>query len=135
MLNHIIIGGRLTSDPVVRYTQTQQAVCSVTVACERDYAPQGQQRDVDFIDAVFWKDRAVFAEKYYSKGMLIIVEGRLQKRKWTDNNGVNRESAEIIVDRSYFGEGKKKDANATAVNVTAPAEFEELGDDDGTLPF
>lgn len=134
MLNHIILNGRLTDNPVLRMTQSQTPVASFTVACERDYAPQGGQREVDFIDVVVWKDRANFVDKYFTKGSAITVEGRLQMRDWTDNNGNKRRNAEINAERVYFGESKSKDSSAP-VNVKQTQQFEELDDDDGELPF
>lgn len=134
MLNHIILNGRLTDNPVLRMTQSQTPVASFTVACERDYAPQDGQREVDFIDVVVWKDRANFVDKYFTKGSAITVEGRLQMRDWTDNNGNKRRNAEINAERVYFGESKSKDSSAP-VNVKQTQQFEELDDDDGELPF
>lgn len=135
MLNHIILNGRLTDNPVLRMTQTQTPVASFTVACERDYTPQGGgKREVDFIDVVVWRDRANFVDKYFTKGSAITVEGRLQMRDWTDNNGNKRRTAEVNAERVYFGESKRQESN-DAVNVQAPPQFEELSADDGELPF
>ena len=107
MLNHISIMGRLTRDPELRYTQSGTAVASFTVAVDRDYAAQGQQRETDFIDCVAWRQGGEFVSKYFSKGSMIVVDGRLQSRKWQDRDGNNRTSWEILVDHSYFGESKK----------------------------
>ena len=111
MLNHITIAGRLTRDPDLRYTQNQVAVCSYSVAVERDYAGQGQQRETDFFDCVAWRQGGEFVSKYFHKGDMIIVEGRMQARDWTDNNGNKRRNWEIQVDRNYFGGSKRDDTS------------------------
>lgn len=106
MLNTITIMGRLTREPELRNTQSGIPVASFTVACERDYA-QGEQKETDFIDVVAWRKTGEFVKNYFGKGQMIIVSGRLQMRKWTDRNGANRVSAEILADRVHFGESKK----------------------------
>lgn len=107
MLNNIVIMGRLTRDPELRRTSSGVAVASFTLACERDFAPQGEARGTDFIDIVAWRYTAEFVEKYFSKGQMAIVTGRLQIRNWEDKEGNKRRSAEILADHVYFGEGKK----------------------------
>lgn len=107
MLNHIVIMGRLTRDPELRYTQSGVAVASFTVACEHDYAGQGQQRGVDFIDCVAWRQGGEFVHKYFHKGQMIVVDGRLESRKWQDRDGNNRTSWEINAAHTYFGEPKQ----------------------------
>lgn len=114
MLNHITIAGRLTRDPDLRYTQSQVAVCSYSVAVERDYAGQGQQRETDFFDCVAWRQGGEFVSKYFRKGDMIIVEGRMQARDWTDNQGNKRRSWEIQVDRNYFGGSKRDDGGQSS---------------------
>lgn len=109
MLNHIVIMGRLTRDPELRYTQSNTPVASMTLAVDRDYTPQGGDRETDFIDCVAWRGTAEFASKYFFKGQMAVVEGRLQSRKWQDRDGNNRTSWEIVVSNLYFGE--KKDSN------------------------
>lgn len=142
MLNIITICGRLTKDPDLRMTQSQKPVASFTVACERDYAAAGEKREADFIDCVAWNNTADFVSKWFAKGSMAIVVGRLQSRDWTDREGGKRRSWEIIADRVYFGEAKKKDEAAPMqefhpaqgpVNVSAST-FEELNGD-GELPF
>lgn len=108
MLNSISIAGRLSKDPELRYTQSQVPVCSFTVAVERDFSQQGQQKDVDWFDCVAWRQGGEFVSKYFHKGDMIIVTGRMQARDWTDNQGNKRRSWEIQVDHSYFG-GSKSD--------------------------
>ena len=107
MLNHITIMGRLTRDPELRTTQSGVSVTSFTVAVDRDYTPQGGQKETDFIDCVAWRQGGEFVSKYFHKGSMIVVSGRLESRKWTDRNGQNRTSWEIQVDHSYFGEAKE----------------------------
>jgi len=147
MLNHITIMGRLARDPELRYTQSQIPVASFTVAVDRDFAGEGQQREADFIDCVAWRQGGEFVSKYFQKGSLIVVDGRLQSRKWTDKDGNKRVSWEILSDRTYFGGSKSGQGEAPATSAApakAPAgvnsypgpEFHELDDeDDGSLPF
>ncbi len=118
MLNHIVIMGRLTRDPELRYTQSQTPVASFTVAVDRDFGSRdGGERQTDFIDCVAWRQTAEFVSKYFTKGSMAVVSGRLQIRDWTDREGGKRRSAEIVVDNMYFGE---KAAAATATPA-APA--------------
>ena len=107
MLNTIAIMGRLAADPILRRTQTGVAVASFTLACERDYAPQGGEKETDFINVVCWRSTAEFVEKYFSKGRMAVVTGRLQIRGWTDKEGNKRRSAEILADHVYFGDSKR----------------------------
>ena len=108
MLNHITVMGRLTRDPELRYTQTQTPVTSFSVAVDRDYAPKdGGERQTDFIDCVAWRSTAEFVSKYFQKGSMAVVSGRLQMRDWTDRDGNKRRSAEIVADNVYFGESKR----------------------------
>lgn len=132
-LNRIDIMGRLTRDPELRYTAQGTPVTSFTLAVDRDYQTGGSERQTDFIDVVAWKATAEFVSKYFSKGSMAIVTGRLQIRDWEDKNGGKRRSAEVIADSVYFGESRKRDTEG--VNVDPP-KFEEMEDDgDGTLPF
>lgn len=108
MLNHITIMGRLTRDPELRYTQSGIAVASFTVAVDRDYT-QGGERGVDFIDCVAWRQGGEFVCKYFSKGQMIVVDGRLESRKWQDRDGNNRTGWEINCNHTYFGEPKRDD--------------------------
>ena len=112
MLNSISIAGRLTRDPELRTTQSGVSVASFTVAVERDFSAQGQQREVDWFDCVAWRQGAEFVSKYFHKGDMIIVTGRMQARDWTDNNGNKRRNWEIQVDHSYFG-GSKSDSQSS----------------------
>ena len=153
MLNHIVIMGRLTRDPELRYTQSQIPVASFTLAVDRDYSGRdGGDRQTDFIDCVAWRSTAEFISKYFQKGSMAVASGRLQLRDWTDKEGNKRRNAEIVVDNIYFGESKRRDGEAPQNNSysassygsdyasqSAPSavqnEFEELSDDDGELPF
>lgn len=107
MLNVAIIMGRLTRDPELRRTNSGKPVASFTVAVDRDYAPEGQEKETDFIDCVAWNGTAEFVDKYFKKGSMIVVSGRLQLRNWTDKDGNKRRSAEILAGNVYFGESKK----------------------------
>lgn len=156
MLNHIFIMGRLTRDPELRRTGSGIAVASFSVAVERDYpSKETGEKEVDFIDCVAWRQTGEFISKYFSKGSMIVVSGRLQIRPWVDKDGNKRKSAEIVADNVYFGESKKDN---TAYASTAPApytttqnpysgpwmsggvkpavsDFAMLDDDDAQLPF
>lgn len=132
MLNTIAIMGRLAADPILRRTQTGVAVASFTLACERDYAPQGGEKETDFINVVCWRSTAEFVDKYFSKGRMAVVSGRLQIRDWTDKEGNKRRSAEILADRVYFGDAKR-DGDAQE----SKSDFTEISNDeeDEDLPF
>ena len=107
MLNHITIMGRLVRDPELRRTGSGTAVASFTVAVDRDFAAQGQQKETDFIDCVAWRQTGEFVSKYFTKGRMIVVSGRLQIRSWTDKDGNKRKSAEVVADNCYFGDSKR----------------------------
>lgn len=110
MLNKIMIMGRLTRDPEIRMTQNGTAVVSFTIACDRDRKDQDGGKQTDFVDCVAWRSTAEFVAKYFVKGRMAIVDGRLQLRDWTDNSGNKRRATEIVADSVYFGDSKK-DAN------------------------
>lgn len=114
MLNHIIVMGRLTRDPKLRRTDSGIAVAGFTVAVDRDRAPEGQEKETDFIDCVAWRNTAEFVDKYFKKGRMMVVSGRLQIRGWTDKEGNKRRSAEIIADSCYFGDSKKDESQPTS---------------------
>ncbi len=114
MLNHIVIMGRLTRDPELRRTGSGIAVTSFSLAVERDFAPKdGGERETDFIDCVAWRQTGEFVSKYFTKGRMAVVSGRLQIRSWTDKDGNKRRSAEVVADNVYFGESKREDGNAS----------------------
>ena len=138
MLNHITIMGRLTKEPELRRTGSGVAVTSFTIACERDFAEkQSRQKETDFIDCVAWRQTGEFVSKYFNKGMMAVVSGRLQIRNWTDKEGNKRRSAEINADNVYFGESKK-DTGATGYTpngVSGSEGFQQVDIPDEQLPF
>ena len=157
MLNHITIMGRLTRDPELRYTQSQTPVASFTLAVDRDYGGRdGGEKQTDFIDCVAWRQTAEFVSKYFQKGSMAVVSGRLQIRDWTDREGGKRRSAVVVVDKIYFGESRRRDSGESGSyggnygssgesrSYSAPSSsssssnaspFAELDDGDGELPF
>ena len=164
MLNHIVIMGRLTRDPELRHTQSGIAVTSFTVAVDRDYQSRdGGEKQTDFINCVAWRSTGEFVSKYFTKGSMIVVSGRLQIRSYTDKDGNNRTAAEIVADNVYFGESKRssgdsgysrsydRDSGYQQTGYTnnyqsgyrdngysspvSSSDFADLSDDDGDLPF
>ena len=139
MLNKIFIMGRLTRDPELRRTQTGTPVASFSLAVDRDFKDKATgERTTDFIDVVSWRNTAEFVSRYFTKGRMAVVEGRLQMRDWTDKDGNKRRSAEVVADQVYFGDaGKKDDAPTTfgGMSYQNNDDFQELPDDDGKLPF
>ena len=144
MLNHITIMGRLTRDPELRRKGSGLAVASFCVAVERDWPnKETGEKEVDFIDCVAWRQTGEFISKYFTKGSMIVVSGRLQIRSWTDKDGNKRKTAEIVADNVYFGESKKKDTSNPYNTPTSygsyitptPSEFAMFDDDDAQLPF
>ena len=108
MLNHIVIMGRLTRDPELRRTGSGVAVASFSLAVDRDFAPKdGGERETDFIDCVAWRQTGEFVSKYFAKGRMAVVSGRLQIRSWTDKDGNKRRTAEVVADNVYFGDSKR----------------------------
>ena len=166
MLNHITIMGRLTRDPELRRTGSGVAVASFTVAVDRDFGGRdGGERETDFIDCVAWRQTGEFVSKYFTKGSMIVVSGRLQIRNWNDKDGNKRRSAEVVADNVYFGESKRSAESSSSYGgnayggnnyggssysapapapsyggysapASAPAsDFAMLEDDDAQLPF
>ena len=165
MLNHITIMGRLTRDPELRRTGSGVAVASFTVAVDRDFGGRdGGEKETDFIDCVAWRQTGEFVSKYFTKGRMIVVSGRLQIRSWTDKDGNKRRTAEVVADNVYFGDSKRDNDNGgnayggnsygnnnyggNAYNAPAPSyggysapasapasDFAMLEDDDAQLPF
>ena len=154
MLNRIIIMGRLTRDPELRRTGSGTPVTSFSLAVDRDFKSQSGEKETDFIDVVVWRSTAEFVSKYFTKGRMAVVEGRLQIRDWTDRDGGKRRSAEVVADNVYFGDSKRDSAGdygappaygapasygAPAAGRGAPAggssDFAEIGEEDGELPF
>jgi single-strand DNA-binding protein len=152
MLNHITLMGRLTRDPELRYTQSSIPVASFTLAVDRDFGSRdGGDRQTDFIDIVAWRQTGEFVSKYFTKGQMAVVSGRLQIRDWTDRDGNKRRTAEVVADNVYFGESKKSrdsgdgyraapadsyaDSFSSSTGRNAASAFAELDDGDGELPF
>ena len=139
MLNHIEIMGNLVADPEMRTTSAGVKVASFRIACERDYAAPGAQKETDFVDCVAWREKAEFLCGYFSKGKPILVSGWLQIRKWEDREGNKRSSAEIIADNLYFAGGEKSrsiEGPKQAPLLEPTNVFKDLMDDDeGELPF
>lgn len=146
MLNHIVIMGRMTRDPELRRTGSGIAVTSFTLAVDRDFSPKDGEKETDFIDCVAWRSTAEYVDKYFSKGRMAVVSGRLQIRNWTDKDGNNRRAAEIVAEQVYFGDSKRDAAPSAA--APAPAAYGygvgvDYGgmmplpedEDDGQLPF
>ncbi len=141
MLNHIDIMGRLVRDPELRRTNSGKAVASFTVAVERDFS-QGDQKETDFIDCVAWQKTGEFVSKYFVKGSMIVVSGRLQIRSWNDKDGNKRKTAEIVADNVYFGDSKNDNGNQNsgftgfAKSDSVPGRsFAPIEEDDAQLPF
>ena len=161
MLNHITIMGRLTRDPELRRTGSGIAVASFTVAVDRDFSGRdGGERETDFIDCVAWRQTGEFVSKYFTKGYMAVVSGRLQIRGWTDKDGNKRRTAEVVADNVYFGESRRNSDSGSSYGgntyggnnygsapaapafggysapASAPAsDFAMLDDDDAQLPF
>ena len=165
MLNHIVIMGRLTRDPELRRTGSGIAGARFSVAVDRDFAGrENGERETDFIDCVAWRSTGEFVSKYFTKGSMIVVSGRLQIRSWTDKEGNKRRTAEVVADNVYFGESKRNSDGGSYSNgnsyggnnyggntYSAPAapsygsyaapaanpasDFAMLDDDDAQLPF
>ncbi len=148
MLNHITIMGRLTRDPELRRTGSGIAVTSFTLAVDRDYKSSNGEKETDFLDCVAWRQTGEFVGKYFTKGRMAVVSGKLQIREWTDKTGNKRRTAEILAENVYFGDSKAESSdNRTqsgsftppsyqAPSYAAPAgDFAPLDDDDAQLPF
>ena len=139
MLNKIFLMGRLTRDPELRRTGSGTAVSSFSIAVDRDFKGQGGEKETDFIDVVAWRSTAEFVSKYFTKGRMAVVEGRLQIRDWKDKEGNNRRSAEVVADNVYFGDSKR-DGDAPVGSYAGgqmanSSEFNEIDEDDDELPF
>lgn len=150
MMNKAILMGRLTRDPELKYTQGNLPVVQFTVAVERNYSGNGGERQTDFINIVAWRKTAEFVSQWFTKGVMIIVTGSIQSRRWQDKNGNNRTSIEVVADEVQFGESKRsREANSgyqggytpapqQATSFDMPAgnsDFSEISDDDGEVPF
>lgn len=141
MLNKIIIMGRLTRDPELRRTGSGTAVTSFPLACDRDFKSQSGDKETDFIEVVAWKNTAEFVSKYFSKGRMAVVEGRLQIRDWTDKSGNKRITAEVVADNVYFADSKRSESNDNqkenfnALSGRLSDDFVPISEEDGDIPF
>ena len=150
-MNQIIIMGRMTRDPELRHTPNGVSVASFTLAVDRGFSPKdGGERQTDFIDVVAWRNTAEFVSRYFTKGQMAAVVGRLQIRDWTDKEGNKRRSAEVIAESIHFTESKKSrdsgynsngsgdskdDLSMSYTSPVAPSDFSEIEMDDEDLPF
>lgn len=139
MLNKVTIMGRLTADVELRATQSGKNVAAFTLAVDRDFKPQGGDRETDFINCVAWNGTADFASKYFHKGSMAIVSGRLQTRRFETSDGQKRSVTEVVAENLYFGENKKDMANSTPITAAAAPSADIDGfmpvDPDEDLPF
>lgn len=146
MLNEVILMGRLTRDPEIRMTQSGTTAASFALACERDYAPRGQDKVTDFFDIATFGKTADFVGQYFSKGQLVAIRGRLQQRDWTDKQGNKRRTTEVIAERCYFAEKRQtpaavQPADFSQLPITTPVPFSEPDmpqmeiSDENELPF
>lgn len=137
MLNHIDIMGRLTKDPELRRTGSGTPVVSFTIAVDRDFSGKDSgEKETDFIDCVAWRSTAEFVSKYFTKGRMAVVSGRLQIRNWTDKEGNKRRNAEIVADNIYFADSKKETSGGFGGSGDGyTGEFAKLEDEDNDLPF
>ena len=141
MLNKIIIMGRLTHDPELRRTGSGTAVTSFSLACDRDFKSQSGEKETDFIEVVAWKNTAEFVSKYFSKGRMAVVEGRLQIRDWTDKAGNKRVTAEVVAENVYFADSKRSESNENqkenfnALSGRISDDFVPISEEDGEIPF
>ena len=140
-LNKIFLQGRLTRDPELRRTGSGAAVTSFSLACDRDFKSQSGDKETDFIEVVAWKNTAEFVSKYFSKGRMAVVDGRLQIRDWTDKAGSKRTTAEVVADNVYFADSKRSESNENqkenfnALSGRLSDDFVPISEEDGEIPF
>lgn len=135
MLNTVTLMGRLTRDVELRFTQTNTPVASFSIAVDRDFPNKSSgERETDFISCVAWRGTGEFIKKYFQKGSMIVVSGRLQMREYTDKNGSKRTAAEVVVDNAYFGE-RKQSGSQSAPAQQGFVDLDADDFDDGDLPF
>ena len=133
--------GRLTRDPELRRTGIGTAVTSFSLACDRDFKSRSGDKEADFIEVVAWKNTAEFVSKYFSKGRMAVVEGRLQIRDWTDKAGNKRTTAEVVADNVYFADSKRSESNENqkenfnALSGRLSDDFVPISEEDGEIPF
>ena len=133
-LNNIIVMGRLTQNPELRKTSSGSSVTSFTLAVDRDFKNQDGSTDTDFIDVLAWRGTAEFICKFFGKGRVAVVEGRLQIREWKDNDGNKRRKAEVVAEHVYFGDSKREEGGQSHAAPAQASGFAEINDD-GELPF
>lgn len=147
MLNNVVLMGRLTADPELRTTSTGKSVCSFSIAVDRGYVRQGEERQADFINIVTWEQQANFVTRYFRKGSMIAITGRIQTRRYEDSTGAKRTAFEVVANQISFCGSKAESgttggyssqpsapAQAPAYQTAAPGDFEEITDDED-LPF
>ena len=140
-LNKIFLQGRLTRDPELRRTGSGAAVTSFSLACDRDFKSQSGEKETDFIEVVAWKNTAEFVSKYFSKGRMAVVDGRLQIRDWTDKAGNKRTTVEVVADNVYFADSKRSESNDNqkenfnALSGRLSDDFVPISEEDGEIPF
>ena len=134
MLNKVFMQGRLVADPELRHTPNGVAVASFRIAVDRDFKDKSGERQADFVNIVAWRATAEFVSKFFSKGRMAIVEGKLQSRTYEDKDGNKRYALEVVADNVYFGDSKK-DQEPEKEPEFQPPQFTEYQDDDGDLPF
>lgn len=153
MLNRVVLMGRLVADPELRHTANNVAVTTFRIAVDRNYTPKGAERQTDFINIVTWRNTAEFVSRYFRKGQLVALEGSIQTRSYTDNQGNNRTAFEVVADQVYFAESRNSSSQNGNQSSFAPppafeeppkgasfsvgdiGDFEEIDTDDGELPF
>ena len=152
MLNRVVLMGRLVADPELRHTANNIAVTTFRIAVDRSYTPKGGERQADFISIVTWRNTAEFVSRYFRKGQLVALEGSIQTRSYTDNQGANRTAFEVVADQVYFAgnpgdqprseqggrlqaAGPRGTVNEAYSPVTDSDGFEEIDTNDGELPF
>ena len=132
MLNHAVMMGRLVADPELKHTQSGVAVCSIRIAVDRDFKNKNGETEMDFFDVVAWRGTAEFICNYFSKGRMIVAEGRMQARGWTDKEGNKRVTTELVADNAYFGDSKRDTGNGNGNSDGYPAPVP--GGYDGPMP-
>ena len=141
MLNQTVLMGRLVRDPELRRTQSGVPVATFRIAVDRDYSNRETgEREADFLDVVAWRQTAEFVNKYFSKGSMAAVTGRLQSRSWTDNQGNKRYCVDVVAQSVYFGEPKRDPFGVSASvadedELPLPEDFSSMDSCDETLPF
>lgn len=134
MLNKVFMQGRLVADPELRHTPNGVAVASFRIAVDRDFKDKSGERQADFVNVIAWRATAEFVSKFFSKGRMAIVEGKLQSRNYEDKDGNKRYALEVVADNIYFGDSKR-DQEPEKEPEYQPPQFTEYQDDDGELPF